>query len=128
MSPSNPSTRLARLDQILTQSPPAPASRTGDVDPGQVHLTSVPLDRIKGLTTELRERADSTPDDIDALTIRLLFNDYKAAVAHLRAVANGVDGRLHAVTGELHHMRKTLRRAEELAAKRSALAADEVSS
>jgi hypothetical protein len=115
-----PSARLARLDRILSQSPPHVAAHaTTETDPGQVHLTSVPLDRIQALTMELQDRSTEDTDEVDAITMRLLLNDYKAAVAHLRAVANGADSRLHAVGAELHESRKTVRREEEMVAKRA---------
>ena len=127
MSPLHrPSARLTRLDRILSQSPPAPVSHaSADTDPAQVHLMGVPLERIQGLTAELQERSTTDADEVDAITLRLLLNDYKAAVAHLRAVANGVDARLHVVGAELHESRKTLRREEEMATKRAAPSEDE---
>jgi hypothetical protein len=115
-----PSARLARLDRILSQSPLATASHaTADTDPGQVHLMSVPLERIQALTLELQERSATDIDDVDAITMRLLLNDFKAAVAHLRAVANGADARLHTAGAELHESRKRLRREEEMAMKQA---------
>jgi hypothetical protein len=121
MSPK-PSARLMRLDRILSQSPLPIAARTAASDPDQVHLASVPLDRIQALTVELQERSTVDADDIDAITMRLLLNDYKTAVAHLRAVANGVDARLHAGGQEIHEARKLVRREEEMAMKREAKA------
>ena len=118
MSGSRTSARVARLDQLLSQSSP-PATRGADVDLQQVLLTGVPLERIRAVTVELQERADAPPDDLDALTMRMLLNDYKAAVAHLRAVATVVDARLHALGEELHHTRKVVRREEEMAMKRA---------
>ena len=120
-----PSPRLARLDRILSQSPLHVATHAPtDTDPGQVHLTSVPLERIQSLTLELQERSPADADEVDAITMRLLLNDYKTAVAHLRAVANGVDSRLHAVGAELHESRKTVRREEEMATKRAGRSED----
>jgi hypothetical protein len=120
MSEPKSTARVTRLDRILVQSPPHAASRTGDVDPGQVHLDSVPLERIRALTLELEERSACAQDDIDLITMRLLLNDYKAAVTHLRAVTNGTDARLHAAAGEVHDIQKTIRREQEMAAKRAA--------
>ena len=121
-----PSARLARLDRILSQSPLQVTTHAAtDTDPGQVHLMSVPLERIQGLTAELQERSATDADEVDAITMRLLLNDYKTAVAHLRAVANGADSRLHAIGAELHESRKMVRREEELAAKRGELSEDD---
>jgi hypothetical protein len=122
-----PSPRLARLDRILSQSPLNVATHaTTETDPGQVHLMSVPLERIQALTMELQERSAADADEVDAITMRLLLNDYKAAVAHLRAVANGVDSRLLAVGAALHQSRKTVRREEEMATKRAGPSEDDV--
>ena len=113
-----PSARLASLEQILAQSPPV-THGSAATDPGQVHLASIPLERIAALTRELQEHQTLLPDSIDAIAIRLLLNEYKAAVAHLRAVSNGVDARLHTVSEQLQKSRKTVRRDEEMAAKRA---------
>lgn len=120
-----PSTRLTRLDHILSQSPAALPTRGGDTDPGQVHLASVPLERIRALTLELQERSSAPQDEIDAITMRLLLNDYKAAVAHLRAVTNGVGAQLHTASEQISETRKTVRREEEMAAKRATRGGDE---
>jgi hypothetical protein len=112
-----PSSRLTRLYHILSQSP-APASP--ESDPLRVHLTSVPLERIRALTTELQEPGPSTPDDIDAITMRVLLNDYRAAVSHLRAVTNGVDSSLHHAWEEMRYFQKKLRHEAERAAKHGA--------
>jgi len=98
---------------------------SADTDPGQVHLSSVPLERIRALTLELQDRVATTLDDVDAITMRLLLNDYKTAVAHLRAVGNGVDARLQTAAYEIHDIRKTIRRDEEMAMKRAAQDADQ---
>jgi hypothetical protein len=112
-----PSSRLTRLYHILSQSPPPALPES---DPSKVHLTSVPLERIRALTLELQESAAPSPDDIDAITMRVLLNDYRAAVIHLRAVTNGVDSTLHRVWEEIRFFQKKLRHETEKAAKRGA--------
>jgi len=114
-----PSSRLARLDRILSASAAPVAARTTDTDPDQVHLASVPLERIQALTLELQERSAHVTDEIDAITMRLLLNDFKAAVAHLRAVSNSVDTRLYTAGRDIHESRKVVRREEEMMAKRA---------
>jgi hypothetical protein len=59
-------------------------------DPVAVHLADVPAERIVRFTQALRSRrSDSTGnDDVDVLTMRLLLNDFVAAVGHLRAVTD----------------------------------------
>jgi hypothetical protein len=112
--------RLTRLDRILSLSQPPVARAAADTDPQQVHLASVPLERIQALTVELQERSAAETDEVDAVTMRLLLNDYKVAVGHLRAVANNVDARLRSAAQEIHDKRKAVRREEEMAMKRAA--------
>jgi hypothetical protein len=120
------SARLTRLDEILAQSPPHQANRTAELDPEQLHLASVPLDRIAGLSAELRQRSVEPQDDIDAITMRLLLNDYRIAVAHLRAIANSADARLRAAGDQIHVMTKALRREQEMAEKRAGRASQTI--
>ena len=115
---SKVSERIARLDQLLSQ-PSPPILRGTAVDLRHAVLVGVPLERIRALTTELQERCGATPDDVDALTMRMLLNDYRAAVAQLRAVTNDVDSRLLALGEVLHRTRKVVHREEEMAMKRA---------
>jgi len=83
------SIRLALLEQILAQTAPgANALETGTEDTVDAHLSSVPLERIRRLTAALHESPSPSPDEVDAMIMGLLLNEYKTAVAHLRAVAN----------------------------------------
>src|SRR5205085_8691331 len=113
------SARLTSLDRILSVSSSAIVARGTATDPYQVHLASVPLERIQALTAELRERATVDVDDLDGITMRLLLNDYKLAVAHLRAVTNSANARLHNAGYAIHETRKTVQREQEMIAKRA---------
>jgi hypothetical protein len=118
MSASKPSPRLTKIDRILSLSPPLSGrSATGDTD--QLLLASVPLERIQALTLELQQRSLDDTDDLDALSMRVLLNDYRAAVASLRIVTSHIDARLHTASHQIHKHGKGLRRDEELAIKRA---------
>src|SRR5690349_601169 len=78
----DPSTRIGRLVSILGDGSLAPASAT---DPADIHLRSVATERLRQLTTELRDATGTT--EVEALTVRVLLNEYRAAVMHLRIVA-----------------------------------------
>jgi hypothetical protein len=83
------STRRKVLEQILAETTPAASgTEIADADAAHAHLSSVPLERIRRLTAAVHESPSSNPDEIDAMAMRLLLDEYKTAVAHLRAVAN----------------------------------------
>jgi hypothetical protein len=108
--------RLQRLAQILAESNTAGSTSVRDTDPADVHLGSVPLERIRRLTAVLTDGAGTDVDDIDALAMRLLLNDYTTAVAHLRAVARLTEQRMADATVPIEaadlHVRQRTKRAE----------------
>lgn len=117
------SQRLQRLGQILADSKPTVSTFTADDrDAAARHLESVPFERIRRITADLLERGDSRNDDVDALAIRLLLNDYMAAVAHLRAVVRDAGRRIDAAAEPISATRRFVWRDEKLqAAKQQAL-------
>jgi len=86
--------RLQRLAQILAESKALALTSARDTDPADVHIGSAPLERIQRLTVELTQHAATDVDDIERLTMQLLLNDYKAAVAHLRAAMRLAEQRM----------------------------------
>jgi len=86
--------RLQRLAQILAESKPLPSTSARETDPADVHIASVSLERIGRLTAELLATTATDIDDIDRLAMRLLLNDYTAAVAHLRAAMRLAEQRM----------------------------------
>jgi hypothetical protein len=85
--PSDPFERLIDIERLLAQTKSSMVSNRTGADPVALHLAEVPSARIRELTSMLQQRAVEGIDEIDALAMRLLLNDYSAAVAHLRAVA-----------------------------------------
>jgi hypothetical protein len=113
------SLRLKRLEAVLAQA----GSRSllsSESDAADVHLDSVLVDRIRQLTAELRERDGAPIDDIDALAMRLLLNEYRAAVGHLRAVARIAAERIDAAPRALKDARRAVHRLEKAVNKREA--------
>ena len=94
--PSSAHDRLREIERIIAQTRYVLASNQSADDPVAVHLADVPSARIRELTRILQQPPMGGNDDIDALAMRLLLNDYMAAIAHLRAVARAaaslVDG------------------------------------
>jgi hypothetical protein len=87
--PPSPDTarRLAHLEQILAETTSGTTSvSSSDTDATDVHLSSVPTERIRRLTRELQRDLPGALDEIDVVILTLLLNEYSSAVGHLRAV------------------------------------------
>ena len=78
------SDRLVRLTQILNGTSAPHVTSTSDA--AEMHLRSVRLERIRELAAELDRRGGQTSEPVEGIAIRLLLDEYTAAVAHLRAV------------------------------------------
>jgi hypothetical protein len=112
-----PSPRLVQLDRILSLSSSIAAGR-GTGDRNHLILNAVPLERIQALTLELKQRPAADADDFDHLAMRVLLNEYRAAVGSLRSVTTDVDARLHDAARRLATHQKALHREEKTAVKR----------
>jgi hypothetical protein len=107
------SERLRRLEQILSASSAAPVSAVDERDAATGHMESLPLERIRQLSALVdQQRAEA--DEVDAVVMRLLLNDYTAAVGHLRAVTRDAGSRLEAAAGPVADLRRFLWRDEKL--------------
>jgi hypothetical protein len=89
-SPRAASERLSELERILAHDRRTLSAGESSADPVALHLTEMPAERIRRFTHALGTPRGTAVDndEIDALTIRLLMNDFANAVGHLRAVAN----------------------------------------
>ena len=118
--PRDVTTRLAHLEDILahTTSGTGLASHT-NTDPAQVHLNSVPVERIRRLSAELEAGSASDLDAVDAVIMRLLLSEYTSAVAHLRAVAQMAASRVDHAGGPLREARRAQHRFEKTVASSS---------
>jgi hypothetical protein len=112
--------RLLELDRILSRE--RAASFSGEGDPVSLHLSAVPAERIRELTSLLGRTAGSENDELDAVTMRLLLNDYTSAVGHLRAVARSAATRIDDAAMPVREaqlfMKRDVRREERLELKR----------
>ena len=111
--------RLLELDRILSRERAASFSTEGD--PVSLHLGAVPSERIRALTLLLEGNTSAGNDEIDAVAMRLLLNDYAAAVGHLRAVARIAATRIDEAATPVREaqlfMKRDLRREEREARK-----------
>jgi hypothetical protein len=107
--------RLQRLAQILADSKALASTSARDTDPADVHIGSVALERIKRLTSQLTLQAPTDIDDIDRLAMRLLLNDYIAAVAHLRATMRLTEQRMSDATLPIQEARLQVRQRDKRA-------------
>ena len=119
------SERVRLLDNVLagSRNTLATAVRT-DLDPVELHLRSVPFERIKQLTAILRDGQTRAADEVDTISTHLLLADYVAAVARLRAVAQLTAERIDAVPAALKPARAFVNRRAKLLAKRKTSAPD----
>lgn len=115
--------RLLDLERILAQSRTSESVGGGDVDPVTLHMADVPTERIRRFTTELQS-ANGDRDEIAAVTMRLLLNDYTTAVAHLRAVARISVARIESALEPIRECQKFLRREEKIEMKKRAAVDD----
>jgi len=76
--------------------------------------------RILQLTTELQNRADVDADEIDAVTMRLLLNDYVALVTDLRAIVQRAEAHTHAAAGALKAVKHRIDQDQKLRLRRAA--------
>ena len=114
MSARLPSERVRLLDNILASSRHSLAGAMRvDVAPAELHLRSIPFERIQQLTAILKEGAAHAEDDVDRLCARLLLTDYVTAVGHLRAVAQIAAARIEATPQALKPARKFIHRQEK---------------
>lgn len=118
MAAELPSERVRLLDSILASSRHALAGAVRvDVAPAELHLRSIPFERIQQLTAILKDGAAHADDDIDRLCARLLLTDYVAAVAHLRAVARIAAARIEDTPASLKPARGFANRQEKIRAR-----------
>ena len=121
MSARLPFERVRLLDNILASSRHSLTSAMRvDVAPAELHLRSIPFERIQQLTAVLKDGAAHADDDVDRLCARLLVTDYLAAVAHLRAVARIAAARIEKTPAALKRIRRYVEKEQARLQKRRA--------
>jgi hypothetical protein len=106
--PHGSSQRLKDIERVLAQRSSVRAG--ADADAVAVHLADVDAGRLRAFTVALEQRLDQHVDEIDALVMRMLLNDYTASVGHLRAVAQTAASRIDDAALPVRESRKFLRR------------------
>ena len=110
--------RLARLEQILTHT----VAVGGDPDADRGRTREKQAQRIRQLTAELQHTVGDN-DELDAITMRLLLNDYSSLVESLRAMMRLAETSLLSTAGSLRETRRRFDQQEKLRLKRAARAA-----
>lgn len=89
--------RVMRLAGMLERfRAPNPNPGSTNANPVVAHLESIPDERLRNLGAMLKERIDEGQIDAeDALLLRLLLDEYTAAVRQLRGAADIIDQRLN---------------------------------
>jgi hypothetical protein len=103
--------RLLRLERILTESGRTEHSS----DPRERRVAT---ERIRQLTSELRRDVVGDNDEVDAVMVRLLLNDYVATVARLRGVARDAENRILVASRQLKEARLRFEQGRKLRLKR----------
>lgn len=114
MPSSDDAARLAHLERILADTEAIGPAAHADV--AREHLNSLPVERIRRLTAELRGDTPRTADHADIATIRQLLSDYSIAIGHLRAVARMAATTVDAAAEPIRNAHKMVHRlSKELA-------------
>jgi hypothetical protein len=107
--PREPSERLLRLGQILSQQM-SNGRGSDDVNPSRT--SELQTERIRLLTLELQH--DGTHNDhVEAVTMRVLLNDYAAALSGFREMARQAESHLTAALGSIRDARRYVKRQEK---------------
>jgi hypothetical protein len=114
----DPFERLLRLRQILSEQ--SIDGRAAEIEPP--HAREARAQRIRRLTVEL-QRDGIESDEVDAVTMRLLLNDYAASLPAFREMTRQAEAHLSAASGPLKEVRRELQRHEKLRLKRKARSA-----
>jgi hypothetical protein len=110
-------TRLHRLERLLAEH--VPSTHAGTLRRGTAahvalladELPAINVARMKALVDEIDARGKSSDlDGVDRVAIRLLLDDYRAAVGHLRAVVSDADRALSQSNSQLREARRDLQR------------------
>ena len=111
-----PFERLLRLGQILSQES---VNGRGSADADPLRPPELQIERLRLLTLELQQDG-SDNDEVDAVTMRVLLNDYSATLAAFREMAREAGSHLTAASGPIKEARRFLKRLEKRKRKQEA--------
>ena len=95
--------RLAQLARILSEGRPYGEKSATDL---AEHLHQIRLTRIKGFTAQLDDGEGRDVDEIDAVAMRLVLDEYSGVVAQLRAAARERAAALGSLAAQLRTDRR----------------------
>jgi hypothetical protein len=108
-----PFERLIRLGQILSRES---VNGRGSADAHPLRPPEFQIERIRLLTGELHLGSDS--DEVDAVTMRVLLNDYAATLTAFREMARQAASHLTAASDPIKEARRYLKRQDKQKRKR----------
>jgi hypothetical protein len=109
----DPFERLLRLSQILSEQ--SMDGRAAGIEPP--HVRDARAQRIRQLTVELQHGGIES-DEVDAVTMRLLLNDFAAVLPAFRQMTREAEAHLSTAAGPIKNVRRELHRQEKLKLKR----------
>lgn len=109
----DPSVRLRQLEEILAQARPASHVDGQETNLVALNLSRVPMERIRQMTGLLEQRLNDEIDAVDAVALRVLVNDFTAAVGQLRAVTRLTGEQLAGIAGAIKEAQRLVQRTSE---------------
>jgi hypothetical protein len=108
-----PFERLIRLGQILSRET---FNGRGSADADPLRPPEFQTERIRLLTRELRDGTNN--DEVDAVAMRVLLNDYAATLAAFREMTRQATSYMSAASGPVKEARRYLKRQDKQKRKR----------
>lgn len=112
--------RLLRIEQLLTQTVTLGGGNVADPARTREDLAK----RIRLLTDELKQHDGRDADVFDAITMRLLLNDFVLLISSLRALGHDAEMKLLAAGGALKDSRRRFEQQHKLQLRREAREAE----
>lgn len=108
--------RLLKIEQLLTQTIALGGGNSADPAPAREALAQ----RVRLLSGELKHSDGGEPDEFDAITMRLLLNDYVLLVSTLRTLAREAETKVLTAGRLFKESRKRFEQQEKLKLRREA--------
>jgi len=108
--------RLLKIEQLLTQTIALGGGNSADASPAREALAQ----RVRLLSGELKQSDGREPDEFDAITMRLLLNDYVLLVSTLRTLAREAETKVLSAGRLFKESRKRFEQQEKLKLRREA--------
>jgi hypothetical protein len=107
--------RIARLERLLDGLENARRSVAGSRNAASATAEPSPLSRLQDIVAVLQERATRAEcDDVDAIAMRVLLEEFTSFAASLRSTASGLGDQLTALTSAVAKGHRCLEELEDL--------------